>query len=456
LNGRYAVPQTREGVANLWFLIEDEGAIEQLVAWGEPHEGLVQARVTDWETHSIRDAVEGIDEWLNARTPAVVVDLRKLSGIAASAILDEKAAHLVAELQAEFAGHRVAAPTSLNVAAETFTEWQVDSVARSEIRYAVRQYLTSAEAEASVTPGAAERLAQTFADAASVVGVDSTRTDVGTRRSMPGVDQHDQAALALSLAHITNEVVGSRRVAGAMATLAAVQALRQDSVLRRDVRGVFWEAHAPLMVLSDSDAERWGVRGSDAARAVPISVSRSGLASVLDRMETELLPTQIQSLLVTLVVVVVLLSLMFRSPLAGVLMVTPLAAAIVMNFGAMGYLSLGLDSFTAMVATIAIGLGVDYAIHFTHRLRRELARVGARTQGALTNTLQSSGVAILVNALSVGVGFLVLLAATCQHIRRFGGLTSLAMLVAGGFTLLLLPSLYVHLKPRFLEPRGIR
>ncbi len=119
----------------------------------------------------------------------------------------------------------------------------------------------------------------------------------------------------------------------------------------------------------------------------------------------------------------------------------------------MGYLSLGLDSFTAMVASIAIGLGVDYAIHFTHRLRREVVRSGGSSARALYATLRTSGVAILVNAVSVGLGFLVLLAATCQHIRRFGGLTSLAMLVAGSFTLLLLPALYAQLRPRFVEAR---
>ncbi len=56
--------------------------------------------------------------------------------------------------------------------------------------------------------------------------------------------------------------------------------------------------------------------------------------------------------------------------------------------------------------------------------------------------------------MSVGLGFLVLLAAGGQHIRRFGGLTSLAMLAAGLFTLLFLPALYVKLRPRFLRGRA--
>jgi hypothetical protein len=383
----------------------------------------------------------------------VVVDERKLSAISAGAIQVEKTSHVVTEVQWEFAGRGVAAPGSLAATAETFTKWQVDWAARWEVRHAVRRYIASPEAEASVGAAATERLAELLADVATVWGVDSTRTDAEVRKLLPSINQIDGEALSLSLTHITNEAVGRQRVADAMATLAAVPALRHDTVLWRNVQGVFWEAHGPLMIISDSVAGLWGVRGSDAARAVPMSVTRSGLASVLNRMEAELLPTQIQSVLVTLIVVVVLLALIFRSPVAGFIMVIPLAATIVVNFGAMGYLSLGLDSFTAMVASIAIGLGVDYAIHFTHRYRQELVRVGGRSADALTSTLQTSGVAILVNALSVGVGFLVLLAATCQHIRRFGGLTSLAMLVAVSFTLFLLPTLYALVKPRFLEAR---
>ncbi|MFV1989020.1 MAG: hypothetical protein ACC682_17245, partial [Gemmatimonadota bacterium] len=51
---------------------------------------------------------------------------------------------------------------------------------------------------------------------------------------------------------------------------------------------------------------------------------------------------------------------------------------------------------------------------------------------------------------SVGLGFLVLLLAGGQHIRRFGGLSSLTMFVAAALTLTLLPALYLRIRPRFL------
>ncbi|GBD92503.1 hypothetical protein BMS3Abin05_00075 [bacterium BMS3Abin05] len=70
---------------------------------------------------------------------------------------------------------------------------------------------------------------------------------------------------------------------------------------------------------------------------------------------------------------------------------------------------------------------------------------------ALQRTLGTTGISILINTLSVGLGFSVLLAAGGQHIRRFGGLTAMTMIVSAIFTLLLLPSLFLLIKPKFLK-----
>jgi predicted RND superfamily exporter protein len=455
LNGRYAVPETVAGVANLWFLVEDEPAVGQLVVPGAPGKALVHARVADWETRSIRDAVSGIDAWLDEHRMMFALDERTVDDVMAARVRQAKIEQLATELAWEFTGRGAAAPASTGEVARRFVEWQPDSTARSTVERALGDYLVSEEVEAALPPRAARELAQRLAASAGVQGPDSSAAAAAIRGVMSRLAPLDRGALALSLARVLDEAVGSRRVADAVAALAEdAPDVTRDSVLHRNVRGILWEAHAPLFVFGRGAAERWGLDVRDGTGQVPVQFARAGLASVLERMEAELLPTQIQSVLLTLLIVVLLLAVIFRSPIAGIVMVLPLTATIVVNFGAMGYLSLGLDSFTAMVASIAIGLGVDYAIHFTHRFRREVVRGGGSRARALQETLQTSGVAILVNAVSVGLGFLVLLAATCQHIRRFGGLTSLAMLVAGSFTLLLLPSLYVQLRPRFVEPRA--
>jgi predicted RND superfamily exporter protein len=102
-----------------------------------------------------------------------------------------------------------------------------------------------------------------------------------------------------------------------------------------------------------------------------------------------------------------------------------------------------------MIASIAIGLGIDTDIHFISRYRDELIASGDKLQ-ALQETIKTTGMSILINALAVGLGFLVLLFAGGQHIRRFGGLTSLTVLVSATLSLTLLAVLIIWLKPKYL------
>ncbi|NOZ56782.1 MAG: MMPL family transporter, partial [Calditrichaeota bacterium] len=146
------------------------------------------------------------------------------------------------------------------------------------------------------------------------------------------------------------------------------------------------------------------------------------------------------SLGLALAFVLVLLAVQFRSLKFGLIGVSPLVLTLLVNFGVMGYGHIPLDDATLMIAPLAIGIGVDYAIHFTSRFRRELAR-HARVADALLETYRTTGVAILINALSVGLGFVVLLFGDVVPVQRFGLLVALAMLVSAGAALTLLPAL---------------
>ena len=63
---------------------------------------------------------------------------------------------------------------------------------------------------------------------------------------------------------------------------------------------------------------------------------------------------------------------------------------------------------------------------------------------ALLQTYRTTGVAILINAVSVGLGFAVLLFGDVVPVQRFGLLVALAMLVSAGSALTLLPALLLR------------
>ena len=164
-----------------------------------------------------------------------------------------------------------------------------------------------------------------------------------------------------------------------------------------------------------------------ASLGVSLSYAGSGYrAFVFSQL---ILEGQIASLAVSLVVVVVLLALMFKSVAAGLIGAIPIAMTAIVNFGVMGLGGVPLSSSTALISSIAIGIGIDYAIHMIERYKEYLAERGNRNEAAVL-TMHHSGRAIMMNAIVVAVGFAVLLFSVFPPNRQVGGLIALNMAVS--------------------------
>jgi uncharacterized protein len=165
-----------------------------------------------------------------------------------------------------------------------------------------------------------------------------------------------------------------------------------------------------------------------------------------------LMEGQIASLALSFVIVALLLTLLFRSFLIGIVGTIPIAVTAVVNFGTMGLLGIPLSSATALISSIAIGIGVDYAIHLIehYRIRR---LEGYTIQDAAHETLIHTGRAILYNAAAVMGGFAVLLFSVFPPNRQVGGLIALNMAVsaAGTLTVLILVIIAIDKRGRFLK-----
>ena len=95
-------------------------------------------------------------------------------------------------------------------------------------------------------------------------------------------------------------------------------------------------------------------------------ITVSGNARMALAANNLIISSQIKSILISFIIVFIIVSLAFKSPIAGIYGIIPLAFSLVINFALMGYTGIKLDVGTAMVASIAIGIGVDYTIHFLH------------------------------------------------------------------------------------------
>ncbi len=142
-----------------------------------------------------------------------------------------------------------------------------------------------------------------------------------------------------------------------------------------------------------------------------------------------ILQGQLSSLSLSVLIVLILVGFMFRSAILGLIATIPVLISIVVNFGVMGLLNMPLTSSTALISSIAVGIGVDYAIHMIERYRERL-QAGDSPRDAGRFAMGLTGRAVLLNAAIVVAGFLVLLFSVFPPNRQVGALVSLNMVTA--------------------------
>ncbi|MGD9706396.1 MAG: RND family transporter [Candidatus Delongbacteria bacterium] len=148
---------------------------------------------------------------------------------------------------------------------------------------------------------------------------------------------------------------------------------------------------------------------------------------------------QILSLVMSLFIVIILVAVMFKNVMAGLIGSVPIMITALISFGIMGMFDIPLSTTTALLSSIAIGIGIDYAIHFIERYKIYALSTGDKIQAA-KNTMHHSGRAILFNALVVIAGFSALLFSVFPPNRALGALVSLNMFTsfAGTVTIMYL------------------
>jgi len=219
---------------------------------------------------------------------------------------------------------------------------------------------------------------------------------------------------------------------------------QQGQILARVSEGGSTDAFRMYQQIKQQIALRFGTAN------FPVVTGMTAFVGVLADMVVR---GQIRSLAISIVLVGLVTGLIFRSFLGGLIAIVPLSGAVLIIFGLMGYLSIPLDMATVMLSSIMIGVGVDYTVHFIHRLRQEMHH-RANLPQAIRMTLRLSGRGILYNGISVMVGFMVLLVSGFLPIYFFGFLIviSIGTCLLGALTII--PSLILVIRPRFISPPG--
>jgi len=152
---------------------------------------------------------------------------------------------------------------------------------------------------------------------------------------------------------------------------------------------------------------------------------------------------QIVSVVVSLLLIVLVTAVGFRSLRLGLLTLIPMLTGIMLNFIIMVLLKLPFDVVTVMFSSVAIGVGIDDSIHLIIRYRRQVHIYTGKVDKAtvLAHTLKTAGRPILLTSLSLVSGLLVLCFSQFLPILYFGILVSLALATTTIGALVILPAI---------------
>ncbi len=165
----------------------------------------------------------------------------------------------------------------------------------------------------------------------------------------------------------------------------------------------------------------------------PQKVIVTGEQAVFAAQASQVVDSQVLSLLLAFIGVTLLLILQLRSISLGFISLIPNIAPVAVIFGMMGWLGIPLDNVTVFAAAIAIGLSVDDTIHYLTQLKREMTRSTDPNTTIVTcmrQSYQKTARAMVSTSMTLFLGFLMLSFTPTKPAIYFGFLGGGAVLTA--------------------------
>jgi len=171
-----------------------------------------------------------------------------------------------------------------------------------------------------------------------------------------------------------------------------------------------------------------------------LSSTWAGLTYINTVWQDKMVGGMLNALFGSFIMVGVLMLILFRSISWTLLAVLPLTVTITFSYGFVGLIGKAYDMPVAVLSALALGLSVDFAIHFIARYR-ETRKCHASREEAMDEMFGESARALARNALIVSIGFTPLLFAPLVPYITVGVLLASIMALSWGTTVLLLPAL---------------
>ena len=175
-------------------------------------------------------------------------------------------------------------------------------------------------------------------------------------------------------------------------------------------------------------------RGIYATQMATVTDRATGMIFVSDQLNTMAESDGLRASLTALLTIFAVLLLDFRNLKLALLTMVPLACSFAALFGFMGYTGIKVDFVNIIAVPLLIGMGVDYAVHISHRYLLE-----GREHIALT--VAKTGTAVLLTSITTIIAFASFIPSVMRAMRSTGIVLSIAIAFAFIFSIILHPAL---------------
>jgi predicted RND superfamily exporter protein len=470
LNGRYAIPDTTEGVASLYLFLEGNEFVDLLVKSGN-QEALIQTTLSTYNTKQQMYSVGKLQEYFKSHTigKTKVVDLEKLDFATREKVfgnhldrIGENVLNLIKatskkqgnpEKMEEFSSLSPKVREIL-VSGTNQPFAGLDQSRKERLSVSLREYLVSPQAEIEIKDGKfIDNLVLAAINTISNGKADPAQVDPAIAPLFQAkkikVTPETITALSQSLAGRLQEKLNTEEIEAWGQKIIALlpPQFGTDHNFVKYLHGYLWEIYDRLVALPES----FPLGSAPVESEITALFKETGGPVIFNKLYPSLVNNMMQSIFLALFLVLILMIIQFKSFQGGLIAIAPISLTVLTNFGIMSYFGVPVDDTTMMVSSIGIGIGIDYTIHFTSRFREELEKTGDNIPKALEQTFETTGRAIMINAISVTMGFIVLVLSSIVPTQRFGWLLALLMVISSVGALTLLPALLLSTKMKFIK-----
>jgi predicted RND superfamily exporter protein len=457
MNDSYCIPETREGVANLWFFLEGNEILPQLIS-SQNNEGLIQAKLGTVNTKKVNIVTADIDRFIseNINSNILVIDLAE-----ANSNIEEINQERVEDIsnkiyyEAVHYGFEIKDRDALEKVLHKYLTQDDQEIPTSNLTIKLVDYMNNEDSDLLIESSSLRNKVVKLL--IRYIGKNHDYSEKGIvsnlKKIVPDSYYKDDPEMldyaAMSIVSIIENEIKWNKVNNLIKEITPLfsKDIQQNPDFYKNLIGGIWEINDTQIFISKEKFKN--LNKDDQLSTISLDLQQTGLPVIYKDIDKNIVSSQTYSLLFAVGLVLILLAIQFRSFIGGLISILPIILTVLFNFVIMWIFKIPLDAATVMIGSVAVGIGIDYTIHFNNRFHFEIGKKNS-VENALETTLQTTGRAIIINALSVMLGFLTLLLGSIVPMQRFGWLIALTMLISATASITFLPSLLLVTHASFI------